>query len=252
MTCIGSAALAGTESVKFVTRQRQGLNIAPTSARAVGHMLKKGETPTKTLIAIPCFDMVHADFMKSMIDLKKPGNTSYTIIKNTLIHDARNIIAANAIQAGFDRVMWFDSDMVFAPDTLLHLSNVMDSQGMDFLSGLYFTRRPPNIRPVAFQKMWWKLDEDGKVDTGAENYFDYPDGVAEIEAAGFGCCLTSVDLIKRVSDEYGAPFNPLPTMGEDISFCWRARQIGAKLFCDFRVKAGHQGILTYDESLYKR
>ena len=126
----------------------------------------------KTLIAVPCFDMVHTDFMESLVNLKKPDNTSWTVVKNTLIHDARNIIAANAIEAGFDRVMWFDSDMTFKPDTLLQLSKVMDATGVDIVSGLYFTRRPPKIKPVAFSEIWYNKEKEI---SGAENFMDYPE-----------------------------------------------------------------------------
>lgn len=204
---------------------------------------------TKTLIAVPCFDMVHADFMESMIKLQKPPGTSYTSVRNTMVYDSRNIIAANAIEAGFDRVMWFDSDMTFKPDTLVRLSEHMDN-GCEFVSGLYFTRRMPNIKPVMFSKLWYS-DKDGKIDTGAEFMTEYPEGLTECAAVGFGCALTSVDLLKRVSDRFGAPFAPYSCMGEDMAFCLRVREIGAKIFCDTRIKCGHIGQYEITENTYK-
>lgn len=205
---------------------------------------------TKTLIAVPCFDMVHADFMESLVNLTKPDGTSWTMVRDTLINEARNIIAANAIKAGFDRVMWFDSDMKFAPDTLVRLAQDMDENNLDYVSGLYFTRRPP-IKPCVFKELWWQKTEDGKTDTGANYYFDYPEGLTEIAGSGFGCCLTTVDLLKRVGDAYGAPFAPLDRMGEDVSFCWRAIQIGARMHIDTRIKCGHVGQYEYKEESFK-
>lgn len=205
----------------------------------------------KTLIAVPCFDMVHADFMESLVNLRKPPETAWTMVKNTLIHDARNIIAANAIEAGFDRVMWFDSDMVFKPDTLLKLLEDMDRTGADLVSGLYFTRRPPNIKPVAFSRLWYK-EIDGGIDTGAENFMDYPENdVVPIEAVGFGCCLTSVRLLKDVAERFGSPFDHIPTMGEDMAFCHRSRQLGAMLLLDTGVKCGHIGQVQITEETFK-
>lgn len=205
---------------------------------------------TKTLIALPCMDMVHTGFMESMMNLRKPEGTSYTIVKNTLIHDSRNIIARNAIQAGFDRVMWLDSDMIFAPDTLERLEADMDT-GLDFVSGLYFSRRPPYIKPVAYKRLWYDV-KDGVLDAGAENLFDYPEGLCEIEAAGFGCCMTTVDLLKRVGDQYGAPFDPVESLGEDMAFCLRARKVGTRLWLDTRVKCGHMGMIEYNEAFYQQ
>ena len=203
---------------------------------------------TKTLIAVPCFDMVHTDFFESFVKMRKPEGTSFTIVKNTMIYDARNIVARNAIQAGFDRVFWMDSDMTFPPDALEKLSKNMDNE-IDFVTGVYYTRRPPNIRPVIYKELHWEVKEDGKLDTGAENYFDYPKGfLFEIAAAGFGCCLTSVDLLKRVADKFGSPFTPLEAMGEDMSFCFRAMQIGAKLYCHSGIQCGHIGQMVFDRS----
>lgn len=203
----------------------------------------------KTLIAIPCVDLVHEPFMDSMTKLRKLPDTSYTIVKNTLIHDSRNIIARNAIEAGFDRIMWFDSDMRFDPDTLERLSADMDA-GLEFVTGLYFTRRK-NCKPVIYKTLWWNNEGD-ELDAGAENYFDYPENkLFEIAGAGFGCCLTSVDLIKRVGDKFGSPFNPLASVGEDLSFCLRAMKVGAKLWCDSSVKCGHIGYFEYNEEAYR-
>ena len=200
----------------------------------------------KTLIGIPCMSMVHTDFMDSFIKLQKPPGTSYTIIKNTLIHDSRAIIAQNAIEAGFDRVFWMDSDMIFPPDALVQLSADMDT-GIEFVSGLYVSRRPPNIRPVTYKRMWYEVKEDNTYEAGAVNYYDYPEGLSEVEATGFGCCLTSVDLLKRVGDKWGAMFQPIPCMGEDLSFCWRAKEMGVKMYLDSRVKCGHIGEYVFTE-----
>ena len=202
----------------------------------------------KTLIAVPCFDMVHTDFMQSLIALQKPEDTSFTVVKNTLINVARNVIATNAIKAGFDRIMWFDSDMKFAPDTLMRLTADMD-QGLEFVSGLYFTRKEP-IKPVVYDELSWTRTKDG-VDVRAGNYYKYPEGLVECAGVGFGCVLTSVDLIRRVGDRFGLPFAPLQGLGEDLSFCWRVIQIGAKMHIDTRVKCGHIGQKVFDESEYQ-
>ena len=201
----------------------------------------------KTLIAVPCFDMVHTDFMQSVIALEKPEDTSFTVVKNTLVNVARNVIATNAVKAGFDRIMWFDSDMKFAPDTLMRLSADMD-QGFDMVSGLYFTRKPP-IKPVVYDELSWMQTDDG-CDVRASNYYEYPEGLVECAGVGFGCVLTSVDLIRRVGDRFGLPFSPLQGLGEDLSFCWRVIQIGAKMHIDTRVKCGHIGQMVFDELEY--
>ena len=203
----------------------------------------------KTLIAVPCFDMVHTDFMRSLIDLEKPEGTVYTVVKNTLIYNARNTIAGNAIKKGFDRVLFLDSDLDFPADTLKRLSADMDA-GCEFVSGLYFQRRP-NPKPIVYDQVQWEVLRDGNVQAGASWYFDYPkDTLFECQGFGFGCVMVSVDVLKKVADKYGAPFTPLMGLGEDLTFCYRARKLGAKLHCDSRIKCGHIGSVIFNEEDY--
>lgn len=204
----------------------------------------------KTLIAVPCFDMVHADFTKCLMELDKPAGTGFAMIKNTLIYTARNTIAVNALKAGFDRVMWIDSDVVFPPDTLKRLAADVD-EGREFVTGMYFTRKHP-IQPVIYRKLWWEA-KDGWVDTGLECYEDYPENrIFEIEGCGFGLCMTSARILEAMNDSYGAPFYPLMGMGEDTTFCWRAKQEGFSLWCDSSIQAGHCGQTIYNEAVYRR
>lgn len=202
----------------------------------------------KTLIAVPCFDMVHTEFMQSMIALEKPEDTSFTVVKNTLISVARNTIARNAIEAGFDRVAWFDSDMNIPRDALLKLTADMD-QGLEMVTGLYFTRKAP-VKPVIYSTLYWEQKEDG-IDAGAGNYYDYPEGLIEIAGCGFGCCITSVGLLRRVWEQQGTPFAELQGFGEDLSFCERVIRIGGKMYADTTVKCGHIGVQEYDEKMYR-
>lgn len=203
----------------------------------------------KTLIAVPCFDMVHTDFMESVINLQKPENTFFTVVKNTLIYIGRNIIATNAVEHDFDRVLWLDSDMRFPPDMIFRLAEDMDN-GYDLVTGLYFTRKPP-IKPNAFSELHWRKDGD-KVDSGCEWLWTYPEDLTEIKACGFGCCMTSVDIIKKVGDKFGVLFTPFEGLGEDMSFCLRVSQVGGKMACDPRIKCDHIGQAVYNEEYYKR
>lgn len=204
---------------------------------------------SKTLIAVPSHEMVHARFTESLMNLDKPAGTGFAMITNTLIYTSRNLIAQEAVKAGFDRVLWIDSDMIFPPDTLIRLSADLD-EGRDLVSALCFTRRETSV-PCIHSDLTWEVKPDGWVNTNAEIYFDYPrDTIFEVAGCGFGCVMTSAALLKKMIDKYGAPFYPLMGMGEDTSFCFRARQDGVKMYCDSRVKIGHIGSKVYDEMNY--
>ena len=204
---------------------------------------------TRTLIAVPTMAMVHVDFMKSFVDLEKDENTNYTIIQNSLIYNARNMVAKNAIRYGFDRVMWIDSDMTFSPDTLRKLSRDMED-GLDCVSGLYFMRSMPT-KPIVYKDVWYRINSN-EAYCGADYYLDYPkEQLFKCAGAGFGCMMTSVVMLKKLVERYGAPFTPMMGLGEDLAFCWRANQNGFVIHCDSRIKCGHIGTVEINESMYE-
>lgn len=203
----------------------------------------------KTLIAVPCMDMMHTGFVRAFTSLAKPENAAVAFIPGTLIYEARNTIAQNAVREGFEQVLWLDSDMDIPPDTMVRLAADMDT-GKDFVTAMYYRRKPPT-NPVVFDKVEWKVHDSGVVETGATSYLHYPPGqVFEIAGAGFGCCMTSGNLLKATVERYGSPFTPLMGMGEDLAFCWRAGQMGFKMYCDSRIICGHIGQYTYSEKDY--
>ena len=202
-----------------------------------------------TLIAVPCMDMMHTRFVKSFLDMEKPGDTAYSFIQGTLIYEGRNLIANNAIAHGFDRVLWLDSDMAIPKDAMIRLAEDMDT-GLDFVTALYFRRKPP-VKPVVYSNVRWYVHPDGNVETGAESFEGYPkDTLFECAGAGFGCVMTSVELLKEVVEKYGSPFTPMMGMGEDLAFCWRVAQIGRKMYCDSGIKCGHIGEYVYGADDY--
>ena len=201
----------------------------------------------RTLIAVPTYGKIDADFVRAFCDLERDENTSYTFIKNTLIYNARNVIAQNAIRYGFDRVLWLDDDIIVPPDALMKLSQSMDN-GKDFVTGIYFMKTFPS-KPVVYSDIWYEI-KSNEASAGATNITEYSDTVFEVAGSGFGCAMTSVLMLKKLVERYGAPFTPMMGLGEDVAFCWRAKQNGFRLFCDGRVKCGHIGQTIYDENAY--
>ena len=203
----------------------------------------------KTLIAIPCMSKVDTDFMTSLLAMERLPDTHYSFLTGSLVYDSRNTISVNAITNEYDRLLMIDSDMVFQPDTLKRLSEDMD-RGIDYVSALYFSRRPP-IKPMIYKRLGIKV-ENGMDCADTEIYYDYPqDALFRVQGAGTACVMISVKLIKAVWDVFGPAFVPLSCMGEDLSFCHRVNQLGVPMYCDSRIKIGHIGNVIYNEEMYK-
>lgn len=189
----------------------------------------------KTFIAVPSMDLAPMLFTDSLAMLEKEGETVLGNERSSLIYSARNNLAAMAVEKEADRILWLDSDMVFPSGTLIHMQKVLDELGKKaILTGAYFRRTPP-YSPVLYKK----LDFDEKGNAIWEDVTEIPDDVFEVEACGFGCVLAPTAAFVEVSHEYGEMFNPIRGTGEDLSFCWRARQLGYKIFCDPRINLGH-------------
>lgn len=195
----------------------------------------------KTLIAIPCMDQVAAPFAHSLATMEKTGECVISMNISSLIYDARNQLAAQALKAQADYILWLDSDMIVPPDVIPRMIKHMED-GKDFVSGIYFRRRAP-FAPVLYSR----IDREGHAD-----FNDYPeDTVFEIAGAGFGCCMTRVSMLEDIALNFKDWFTPFNNYGEDLSFCLRALECGYKLYCDSTIKCGHVGTVVVDESVYK-
>ncbi len=210
----------------------------------------------KTMIAIPCMDTVPTQFMERLLALYRPDNTMIITARSSLVYDARNILSKMAIDQGYDRILWLDSDMVFPSDLLDRLSADMD-KGLRYVSGMYFTRKNP-IHPVIYRETGYRQEEGGTVPyctpvddkqytTSLMESFDYtvsgknnPDEyVFEVAATGMGCCLMETSVIQEVFNHFGLPFTPMPGFGEDLSFCRRCEELGIQMWCDSSLQCGH-------------
>ena len=196
----------------------------------------------KILIAVPCMDQVPSQFAQSIATLNKVGDCVIAFQMGSLVYDARNSLALNAIKAEADYVMWFDSDMVFPPNTLEKL--IEDTDKGDIITGVYYRRVVP-YHPVLMEKL--EISED-KCEWS--DYIDYPQDIFEVAGCGFGCVLVPTKVLLEVFTEFGNMFAPINGVGEDLSFCWRARQLGYKIVCDPSVQCGHVGHYVVDRNFY--
>ncbi|MCG3770263.1 MAG: D-inositol-3-phosphate glycosyltransferase [Nitrosomonadaceae bacterium] len=184
----------------------------------------------------------------------------------------RNGVLEQVVQAEqnegihIDYLFWLDDDIV-APPTCIQ---TLMEKNVPIASGLYFMRKEPHL-PVAYytsgdpdlKNKFWNID----------SYLD--NTTVEVDAVGQGCVLIKREVYNAMKRPYYAwwPVDRTPeqiitllegsmqqpavlsiddnTLGEDLYFFTRCRQLGYKIMLDTSVKCGHVGQYVFDETIYK-
>lgn len=208
----------------------------------------------RIMVAVPSREYIDVDSVKCIYRLEKDSWLNKDIELNvelqpgTVIHDVRFAMAQMAIKNKYDYILWIDSDMVFSSSVLYDLLEA----DKDIVTAVCFMRRAP-YEPCIYSKlrMGATLEEDQ-----VEKYYDYPEGVFEVEACGMAMCLMKVVVLEDIITKVGQPFFPIRsdhrTLGEDLSFCFNARKSGHKIWATSKPNIGHIGKMNVDAETYEK
>lgn len=192
----------------------------------------------KIFIAIPTMETVPVQFLGSMLQLQRKHEVKFGIESGSLVYNARNNLARQAVAEEADWVLWLDSDMVFNPDLLDRMLDVCEKNDISFLTALCFRRKPP-YTPCLFERLDKLPDDKGASYTAL---LSVPEGLFQVGGCGFAGVLMSTDVLISVAAQFGGQmFDPMKGFGEDVAFCWRARQCGYEIWCDSTIEMGHVG-----------
>ncbi len=196
---------------------------------------------------------------------------------DAVIENARNKIADKALADGYEWLMWIDDDIIppfGRPDLTKRGTGVPESYqedaGIEYLSrllshkktvvgGLYFGRNAQGRPMYAEACMTDSFSENQKARNSAYNLLEETQWVAT------GCLLTHRSVFEDIQKKFPdiAPkdieyetmdgrkvrrrqevwdyFRKFEGCGEDVSFCFRAREAGHKVYVDHAVKCLHAG-----------
>ena len=188
----------------------------------------------KLLIAIPSYEAMRPEFVRSLIDLEarlRENNVWYEvkIISGTLVHMARDRLAQHAVNNEFDEVLWIDDDMVFDR----YLYEDLKMCGKDMVCGLFVSRHFP-FCSCLFKSL-----------IPVERITEYPEDTFLVAGCGFGCVLVKAQILRDVMlTNKGQCFIPDPRLGEDVAFCKRATDCGYEIWCEPTARVGHVGSMV--------
>lgn len=199
----------------------------------------------KILISIPCRDTVSVGFVEGLMQLIKPCVCCYRFGVGGLVFDARDEAAQIAVNMGYDYILYIDSDMLFEPSALLKALAHDD----DIVTGLYFKRKG-NHEPVIYKTIDRRTDGEYGVLSHSvatvETDIDRP--YFPVEGCGFGFVLIKTEVLTKMFSKHVSLFEPIPGMGEDLSFCQRIKEDFPeyKIMCDSEIWLGHMGEYVFE------
>jgi len=149
-------------------------------------------------------------------------------------------------------LLWIDTDMGFAPDSLDGLLSVADPVERPIVGGLCFSYKEVasddlngHVKQPAPTILEWHERDD---DAGFAPRYAYLPGVPQqCSATGSAFILIHRSVLERMRDKYGDnwysptahPKNP-KKFGEDLSFCVRLAAIGVPLWVHAGVRTNHR------------
>ena len=179
--------------------------------------------------------------------LRKLETLGYTVWRRygwSAIDQGRCVLAQEALDAGFEHLVWIDADVAFWPYDVEKLVK----QNLPFVSAPYSVKGWPKLTTEF-------VDKNIKLGDGG--------GLYEINYAATGFIYTHRSIYEKVAKEFkmekvkiwGGQYNVYPFfypilvngeyLGEDFAFCYRLRQVGIKLYCDTRIRLAHIGKYSY-------
>lgn len=201
--------------------------------------------------------LVSGKFMESLVTLalarKMPAGW-IGLESGPRIASARNEVVRGFLRSDASHLLFIDTDMDFDVE---HVDRLMASADEDtILGGLCFTG-DGDVYPTLYRMT---LDDDGKF-TGKEILLDYPDDqLVEVEATGAAFLLIPRKVLealeKTFSDKTAYPWfaegeRDLVEIGEDITFCLRARSLGFRIMVDTGVVIRHLKDRLVDDRTFR-
>jgi hypothetical protein len=178
--------------------------------------------------------------------LLKPTFPSQMETEKRCISEIRNNLVEQALDEVCTKFIMLDTDQVYPSDAIIKLL----SHDKPIVSGQVHRRYPP-FDPIMLR---------GELHKYQSIPFEemYADKLVEIDATGAACMCIDMKVFLDVQYPW---FEDIPKtkedklVGEDINFCWKARQEGYPIYMDTSIHVGHLGLREFgkfDHILYKK
>ena len=200
---------------------------------------------SQCVVLVPVGGAIDPGCDDGLRELERRGYPVRRVRGYAAIDAARNQMASDALAQGFNELMWIDADIAFDPDDV----DKLRQHDLPLVCGIY-AKKSRRQFACSF------LPEMSQVAFGLKG------GLIEILYCGFGFVLTRRVLYETMQRQLRLPmcnqsfqtplvpyFAPLIAgrgeeawyLGEDYSFCERARRCGFRVMADTTIRLWHVG-----------
>lgn len=166
---------------------------------------------------------------------------------------ARNAVVTAFLESDSQWLWWIDTDMGFEPNALDGLLHFADATERPIVGGLCFAQMERDADGMggyvteAIPTLYkWVVFEDGV--QGFVSWRDYPrNALAEVHATGSAFVLIHRSALEKVAAQFGEGtwYDQVPNpggglLGEDLSFCTKARMAGVPVFVHTGIGTTHR------------
>ncbi len=198
-------------------------------------------------IGIPHTGLFHWQVLGSLLSLQLPKDTKikYHLVGSCLIYEAREGIINFALKNECNYVLFLDSDMVLPSNALLKMVHALNTTEANIITGTAFKRTPP-FQPCFYTKLSYNPKEMKPI---LESPVEFPKtGLIPLQGLGMACCMMKTSIFKNIEKPY---FFPLPNLGEDLTFCLKAKQKNIKMYVDLSIDVGHVTTMPVKQEHYR-
>lgn len=183
-------------------------------------------------VAILTRGIVPTQWAQSFRALQLPDTARIAFYSGMPFDHARNVAVEQAINHGFNHLMFLDDDVLPPPDVYYRLV----AHSADIISGLYHRRQNP-IYPVAMIK----------TETGYGWISEYNRGVINVDLVGAGCLLIHRLVLEKMKKPWfewlidREDIKEGERFSEDFAFCAKAQKLGYQILLDTSIECSHAG-----------
>lgn len=204
----------------------------------------------KTIILVPVGSHIEPACDEALRKLEKDGVRVYRKYGFSAIDQGRCVMAQQAIDEDYEHIFWIDSDIAFYYGDVYKIINRSISKKTPFITAAYSVKGWP-VLTTKFNEGFDKI------------LFGKDGGLYEVDHSATGFMYTHLSVYEKIKIEYGMKpvkiwggqykvhpwFLPMiiddSYIGEDFSFCERAKKTGMTLYCDTTVRLAHIGRYSY-------